>query len=1080
MKKICKLIFSKYKYYFVVTAILGSLIACPIHISGKSLRRYDVSQKKITVHGIVFDKSTKEPLIGATVKVKGTTLGTITDVDGKYSIIVPYENASLVFSYIGYKAEELALNGRTVLNIDLLEDSEALQEVVVVGYTKQRKETLIGSVATITTKDLKQSPTANINNALAGRLPGLVATQFGGGEPGVDKSSIYIRGKATYGDQNPIVMVDGVERDMSNVSPEEIETFTILKDASATAAYGIRGANGVIVITTKRGSASEKASVSLKASFGINNPVSYPEYLGSADYAQLYNEAKMNDAKRDGGDISNLQLFSQQAINNFRKAKGDNSDGLGYNLNYYDFIFKPGLQQDYNLSIRGGTDRARYYVLAGYFTQGGNYNYVNRDNQDFTRYNFRSNIDINITKKWWTRLDLSAQITDRTSPGTSADELMELASTRAPYLPILVEDNSHPDNETYMYNHPTGLLYGDGTNRRNILGELTRTGKTNENNTYLNGSFAMGFDLGFITSGLKVEGLFSYDASEGHWHKQAIGTYKEGYAEFPSYSTFYPANGSSFYMNAEHYYGAYALGNKYDMDQTPGNDFSRNDSKSRTYYQAKLDYNRTFDRVHEVAGMLLFNRSIEKKNADIPHCTQGITGHFSYYFNKKYLAEFNFGYNGSENFAKGKRYGFFPAGSLGWVISSESFMESTKKWLDFLKLRVSYGLVGSDYSAGQRFLYESYYQGGTGYSFGSNLGSEYSGTKEGNLANPQITWEKSRKSNIGLDIKMLRQRLSLTIDAFYEYRWDIVTNLVGKKLGYPEVVGADASYVNCGKVKNWGVDLEVGWNDKIGRNFRYYIRPNLTFSRNKIVYSAELPVGYSYNRETGRRLDEHYDYVFDHFVKNQTEADRLNSINYMSWGTLAPGDCVYRDLNRDGIIDDNDKTVVGNPQFPEIQFGIPMGFEYKNFDFSMLFQGSAISDMQLTASAIYPFPIYDSDQFGKVKKIHLKRWTPETASTAELPALHFGEDNINKRDDSSLYLYDASYIRLKSVEIGYRFPHQWIAKAKLEQVRIYAQGLNLLTFDGLKDVDIDPESGNGWGGKYPILKVFNFGIDITF
>lgn len=1075
-----KNIFSKYIPYLLMLVAFVGFYRCPVNASEKHALNDDVSQNKITVHGIVLDKSTKEPLIGATVKVKGTSLGTITDVDGKYSIIVPYKEVSLVFSYIGYKADEIALEGRTVLNIELLEDSKALQEVVVVGYTKQRKETLIGSVATITTKDLKQSPTANINNSLAGRLPGLMATQFGGGEPGVDKSSIYIRGKATYGDQNPIVIVDGVERDMSYVSPEEIETFTILKDASATAAYGIRGANGVIVITTKRGAASEKASVSLKASFGVNTPVSYPEYLGSADYATLYNEARKNDAMRDGGSYTNLQLFSQQAIDNFRKAKGDNSDGLGYNWDYYDFLLKPGLQQDYNLSIRGGTDRARYYVLAGYFTQGGNYNYVKRKDQDFTRYNFRSNIDINITKKWWTRLDLSAQITDRTGPGTSADKLMELASTRAPYLPIVVENNSHPDNEIYMYNHPGGLLYGDGTNRRNILGELTRTGKLNENNTYLNGSFAMGFDLGFITPGLKVEGLFSYDASEGHWHRQTLNTYKEGYAEFPSYSTFYPANGSSFYMNTGHYYGAYALGNKYDLDQTPGNDFSHNDSKSRTYYQAKLDYNRTFDKVHEVTGMLLFNRSIEKKNADIPHCSQGITGHLSYYYDKRYLAEFNFGYNGSENFAKGKRYGFFPAGSLGWVISSEPFMERTKEWLDFFKLRASYGLVGSDYSAGQRFLYESYYQGGSGYSFGSNLGSGYNGSKEGNLANPQITWEKARKTNIGFDMQMFHQRLGLTVDAFYEYRWDIVTNLVGKKLGYPEIVGADASYVNCGKVKNWGVDLEIDWNDKIGKNFRYYIRPNFTFSRNKIVYSAELPVGYSYNRETGRRLDEHYDYVFDHFVKDQTEADRLNSVGYMSWGTLIPGDCVYRDLNRDGIIDDNDKTVVGNPQFPEIQFGIPMGIQYKNFDFSMLFQGSAICDMQLKASAIYPFPIYDSDQFGKVKKIHLKRWTPETTSSAKLPALHFGEDNINKRDDSSLYLYNASYVRLKSVEVGYRLPRQWIAKAKLEQVRIYAQGLNLLTFDGLKDVDIDPESGNGWGGKYPILKVFNFGIDITF
>lgn len=1048
-----------------------------------------VQQKGIKVQGVVIDKTTEEPLIGASIRVKGTQIGALSDMEGKFTIEVPYAEASLVVSYIGYTPTEIALKGRTVLKISLLEDSKALEEVVVVGYTKQRKETMVGSVATITTKDLKQSPTANINNALAGRLPGLVATQFGGGEPGVDKSSIYIRGKATYGDQAPIVVVDGVERDMSYVSADEIETFTILKDASATAAYGIRGANGVIVITTKRGQAQEKASVSLKASVGINSPVSYPEYLGSADYAVLYNEALRNDALKSGStDLSNLNLFSQEAIDKFRRARGDNSDGLGYNIDYYDFLFKPGLQQDYNLSIRGGTDRARYYVLAGYFTQGGNYNYVDRNNQDFTRYNFRSNIDINITKRLWARLDLGAQFTDRTSPGTTAGQLMELASVRPPYLPIVLEDNSHPANRTYMADHPDGLLYGDNTNRKNILGELLYSGTTNEKNIYMNSSFAMGMDLDFITPGLKIEGMFSYDVSEGRWRQQKINGYSDGYRNYPGYSTFVPlvgsgddkSAGSRLYMNPGHYYGAYTLGNKYAQNQTPGNDFSHNSSVARAYYQAKLDYNRTFGSLHEVTGMLLFNRSYRTVDNQIPFCYQGLTGRFSYYYDKKYLFEFNFGYNGSENFAPGKRYGFFPAGSIGWVVSSEPFMEGTKNWLNFLKLRASYGLVGSDYAAGQRFLYNTYYQGGSSYNFGTNWGTSHSGTQSGGLANPNITWEKARKLNVGFDAYFFDNRLTVTADAFYEYRFDIITQLVGAKLSYPEYVGADASYTNAGIVKNRGIDFEIGWQDRIGRNFSYYIRPNFTFARNKIIYSAELPVGYSYNRETGKRLDEHYVYIFDHFVRDQEEADWLNSIGYQQFGTLVPGDCVYRDLNRDGIIDTNDKTVAGNPQFPEIQFGIPIGFQYKNFDFSMLWQGAALCDMQLNNSAIFAFPMYDSDQYGKVKKIHLNRWTPETAETATYPALHMGTDDVNKRDDNSLFLYNSSYLRLKSVEIGYRLPHKWIAKANLEQVRIYAQGTNLLTFDGLGDVDIDPESGNGWGGNYPILKIFNFGVDITF
>jgi len=292
-------------------------------------------------------------------------------------------------------------------------------------------------------------------------------------------------------------------------------------------------------------------------------------------------------------------------------------------------------------------------------------------------------------------------------------------------------------------------------------------------------------------------------------------------------------------------------------------------------------------------------------------------------------------------------------------------------------------------------------------------------------------------------------------------------------------MGGYQPYVNCGKVNNYGIDCELDWNGKIGRNFRYYIRPNFTFSRNKVLYNAEIP-SYDYKNGVGKRLDEHVDYVFDHFVKNQTEADRLNKVGYQTWGTLIPGDAVYKDLNRDGVIDDNDKTVVGNPQFPEIQFGIPVGFQYKNFDFSVLFQGSALCDMQLTGSAIYAFPLYDNDQFGKVKNIHMQSWTSETASTAKLPALHFGKDDNNKRDDSSLFVYNSSYVRLKTIEVGYKLPHELIRKVNLEQVRFYAQGLNLLTFDKLKDVDIDPESGNGWGGKYPITKVVNFGVSITF
>jgi TonB-linked SusC/RagA family outer membrane protein len=1053
--------------------------------TGRTAKVQATQSNKITVSGTVLDKTTNDPLIGVSVVVKGVAnAGTITDMDGKFTLKLPYAEAPLVFSYLGYQPQEIVPGAKKELTVLLQEDTKALQEVVVVGYTKQRKETMIGSVATITTKDLTQSPTANINNALAGRLPGLIVNQYAGGEPGVDQSELFIRGKATYGNQSAIVIVDGIERDMSYLAPDEIETFTILKDASATAAYGIRGANGVIVITTKRGKAAEKATVNLKASIGINQPIGFPEYLGSADYATLYNEARLNDAKMTGADISSLNLFSQQAIDNFRRAKGDNSDGLGYDWDYYDFAFKPGLQEDVSLSIRGGTDKVRYYVLANYFSQGGNYKYANAGEYDsqtkFTRYNFRSNIDININRYLSTRLDLGARITDRNAPGTTAGRLMTICATQPPYLPILVEENAHPQNEEYIQQNSRGMLYGDNIYRYNLLGELSRTGYLNEKNTYLNGSFAMNLDMEFLTKGLKAEVMFSYDASEGRWINRKLDTYKDGYREYPKYATFMPIEGSDAYMAGGHYTGAYKTGNKYDIDQTIGNGFSHNASDGRTYIQARLDYNRLFSNHHEVTAMLLANRGNRTVNNELAYHSQGITGRFAYYYNQKYLMEFNFGYNGSENFAPGKRYGFFPAGSIGWVVSEEEFMKKAS-WIDFLKVRASYGLVGSD-NVSSRFPYLAFYGGGSGYDFGNNFGTNVGGTSEGNLANANLTWEKARKLNVGIDFTTLNQRLALTIDAFYEYRFDIITDMNSDGImGYPDIVGKDAALQNLGEVSNRGVDIELSWNDKIGKDFRYYIRPNLTFSRNRLEYKAEVARKNSWRKETGKRLYENFVYVFDHFVADQEEADRLNKIGYQPWGQLIPGDVVYKDLDRNGVIDDEDRTVMGNPRSPELMFGIPFGFQYKNFDFSVLLQGATKSSILLNGAAVFDFPQFEQDKIGRVKKMHLDRWTPETAATAKYPALHYGTHDNNKNGNSSLFLYDASYLRLKNVEIGYNVSPKLLRKFHVQQARIYVQGLNLLTFDKLGDVDIDPETKSGDGASwYPIQKVFNFGIDITF
>ncbi len=1061
-------------------------------VVNKQIVLYEVNTQQhenIKISGSVTD-GMREGIPGVSIVIKGTDIGTITNYDGNYTLSNVPINSTLVFSFIGMRTQEFLVSGPENINVTMEPVAMDMDEVVVVGYTKQRKETITGAISSITTTDLKQSPTANLTNALAGRMPGLIVNQYSGGEPGVDQSEIFVRGLGTYGSKSPIVIVDGVERDMNFLAPEEIETFTILKDASATAPYGVRGANGVIIITTKRGKEQE-ATVNFKASYGVNEPVQFPTYLGSAEYAELYNEAIQND--NPGIDPENLNLFTQDAIDKFRRAKGDNSDGLGYNWDYFDYAFKPGAQSDYSLSIKGGNERARYYVMANYFQQDGNYKHTDLAQYNtqavFKRYNFRSNIDIDITDNFYAKLDIGARITDRNAPGTTAGRIVEFANTQPPYLPITLEVNEDIEpNKTYAANNPSGMLYGDQIYRFNILGELSRTGFLNEKNTYLNGSFALGHKLDFITKGLQAEAIFSYDASDGRWINRKVDTYSEGYREYPGYATFVPVEGSDVYRNPGHYVGEYKTGNKYDIDQTIGNGFSRNSTVGRSYLQLKLEYDQKFG-AHSVTGMVLANRSKKDIDNQVSFCYQGITGRATYDFASRYLFEVNMGYNGSENFAPGKRYGFFPAVSGGWIISNESFMASTSKWLDNLKIRGSYGLVGSDnIPNNSRFIYLQYYGGGGDYSFGiDNFGSGAGGgISEGDLANPNLTWEKAKKTDIGFDLVMFDQRLSLSADYFFEHRYDIITDLSGgDKFGLPDIVGKDAPYVNSGIVDNKGVDLEISWRGKIGDNFQYYFKPNFTYARNEIKFMNEIDRTYSWRAQTGKRIGEHFNYVVDHFVKDEAEAEMLNEMNngagFQSWGQLTPGDVVYKDLNGDGKIDDlGDRTAMGNPRSPEIMFGLPIGFKFKGWDFSMLLQGAARTSVQLSGAAVWDFPLFSQDKYGKVKPMHLKRWTPETAETAKYPALHFGDHSNNKNSNSSLFMYDASYMRMKTIELGYNVSREKLRTIGLKAIRIYVQGLNLFTLDKLGEVDMDPETQEGSGDWYPIQKVINFGIDATF
>jgi TonB-linked SusC/RagA family outer membrane protein len=1043
----------------------------------------------LEVKGKVIDQNGK-PVVGASVSVVGQKKAVITDLLGNFTITAGAD-ATLSFSHVGFKTVTVPVKGLNVIDITLESEVGNLDDVVVVGFGTQKKISVVGAITSVGTKELRQSPTTNLSNALAGRMSGLMVNQFIGGEPGVDQSEVFIRGLATYNTgnsaQRPIVMVDGIERDFQYLNPEEVETFSILKDASATAVYGVRGANGVILVTTRRGRQMDKAAVTFKASNGVSSPVKFPKYLGSADYAMLYNEARKNDNPN-----TSSALFTQQQIDNYRIAKGDNSDGLGYDIDLFDYAFKPSMQQDYNLNIQGGTKTMKYFVLAGYTNQNGNYNHTDladlKTNAVFKRYNFRSNIDINITDNFYAKLNLSGRIQNRIAPGTTAARVVQIANTQPSIYPVVLENNDNAANKLYISKHPEGLLFGSQLYRYNILGELAYSGFINEYKTFMDGTFALGHKLDFITKGLVFDVQFSYDVQSGNTVDRTIPHESEGYREYGGYATFYPTAGVDVFMQQGHYQGAYTFPRRTE-NATRNNGYNANTpgAQRKNNIQATLNWARSFGE-HSFSGLLLGTRTLRTFQADVPFATQGAAFRGTYNYGDRYLVEFNAGYNGSETFAKERRYGLFPAAALGWVVSQENFMKNSKA-IDYLKLRGSFGLVGNDQLPSGRFGYLQFFTvNGDTYNFGQDLTSGVpANVFEAALANPYITWEKARKTNLGVELRFLKSRLSVTADVFTEHRYDILTSpgTLGSR-NVSAVVGQSAPPLNLGIVDNKGIDLELGWTDNVGKFFSYYIKPNMSFARNKVVYINEIeriaPNGKTvpYANRTGRPIGQQFVYVFDHFVANQAEADQLNNSAYQKWGKLIPGDAVYKDQNGDGqITDQEDRVAIGRPRNPEIQFGIPMGFSFKGFDFSLLFQGATNTSVILTDAAAWDFPTYGQDIIGRVKEIHMKRWTPATAATATYPALHYGTHLNNKNANSSLFMKDGSYVRLKNVEIGYSIPKTMLGKLGFTKTRFFLQGLNLLTWDKLKDFDVDPETNTG-GDWYPIQRVINGGIYVTF
>ena len=648
-------------------------------------------------------------------------------------------------------------------------------------------------------------------------------------------------------------------------------------------------------------------------------------------------------------------LFTQEAIDNYRRAKGDNSDGLGYNWDYFDYAFQPSVLQDYSLSVRGGTDRARYFILGSYYKQGGNYKLSNADNaNNFLRYNFRANVDVDATKRLKISVDLGARVTEYSYPGATAANIISLANTQPPYLPIVLPNNGNEVNQTNFEENGGYLLYGDVDYRYNMLGQLTRTGFSKRTRRYLQGSFKLSHDLDFITKGLSVAAQFSYDTFNQHTIANNVATFGIGNLTYPGYSIWSLANNSKdeWKNNAGYWIqnGSYTNANQRTTDDAPKNTVSHGKPEGTSRFQARLDYNRKFGD-HNVTAMLLYYMQNKIVNNEVPFRYMGMSARATYDYKNKYLFEFNLGYNGSENFARGHRFGVFPAGSIGWVVSQEEFMKNVS-WIDHLKLRASFGLVGNDQMPDNlRFAYLQYYSSDDNMNiyFGENRKPYGTTLIEGVFANPSLTWEKARKFNFGIDAEFFHQRLTLSVDVFKEHRYDILTSLEDdNKLGFPYIVGQTAPIVNSGIVDNRGIEFQLSWDGRIGQHFRYWIRPNFAFARNKVKFCNEISYIDNNGRDcpwryqTGRRVGENFCYIFDHFVADQDEADRLNAMNggsgFGMWGAVQPGDVVYKDMNGDGVVNNYDRAAIGNPRTPEIQYGIPVGLSYKGFDFSMLWR----------------------------------------------------------------------------------------------------------------------------------------------
>ena len=1038
-----------YRFLMLITLFISAGIS--------SVYAQDDGKRRIT--GTVSDEN-GQPLPGAYVYIKDTQVGTTANLDGMYVIDIDPSD-ELTFSFIGYLEQTLKPGKGSTLNVSLQPDSNALEEAVAVAYGAQKRQAVVSALSTITTDDLKVTST-NITSSIQGQLPGLIAVQRGS-EPGRDDAEFWIRGVSSFkGGTSPLVLVDGVERSISDLDADEIESFSLLKDAAATAMYGAEGANGVILVTTKRGHIG-KQQISLRVEQNLSVPYRIPDFVDSWDYMRLANEALFNDGIDPMYDETRIRAHES----------GEDPD-LYPNSQWTDLIARTIHGQRYTLSFRGGTENAKYFVTGGYQQKDGVFkkNPESKYNSNFSydRFNLRSNIDLKVSKTTQLSVDLSGQYTMRRTANRSPDDVFVFMLHTPPHLfPMVYSDGSVA---TYSKE-------GDGNNR-NPYYMLYQQGYRREYTTNIQSRVNLRQDLKFITEGLSARAAVSFDLENG------LNKLRE-YA--PSR---YHASGRDPITNELILSQVYAGSPDVKQVTISGNDYDR-----QIYIEAAVEYNRTFAGKHAVGAMLLYNQKERQKYNDaLTYRTQGLVGRVTYGYDNRYFIEANFGYTGSETFAKKNRFGFFPAVGVSYMISNESwYPEGLKKVLSAAKIRASLGRTGNDDTGTSRFLYRATFStSGHTFNQGITSGGASNGLGAGiydqQFENLTLGWEIEDKTNVGLDLSFFNRAIQIQADYFYNIRSAILL----QRNTIPGYVGFHQNpWQNYGRVRNQGVDASIDAMKTFG-DWKISARGTFTFARNKVLEIDELTPNEEYQRVTGTRINEQEVYIAERLYTEDDFIRTQNNNGTYSYtlrpglpqpelgGIIGPGDIKYVDMNHDGIIDTNDKVRgVGHPyKNPEINYGFGFNVEWKGIYASVFFSGVANTSILLGEGNSTFWPFNWGVEKGNYRTAFLDRWTAENPrQDVTYPRLHNGYGNSINDEPSTWWLRDGSFLRLKNAEIGYVLPEKALKTLRISGLRIYLLGENLAVFDHVKYWD--PEQGNrNKGVSYPMSHSFTLGVELDF